>query len=337
MNNSYNNDYYSNQQDNQQPNQMGNGYQGMPPQGGMSNNVLHQMDNENLLREFIGNNYEKIRGGGFNFAAFFFGPFYLFYRKMILWGTILFAIDFVVSTIITVPFLSLFISVAIGALFNKFYVEYAKTEVESIRMSNPHNTLDACIKKGGTSVGSIFLGLIIQCGVDIVLIILSALLGIGMFKNYKRDIEELKKETFVGKFEYNESIKIDDQYTMSIPLDFENKSTSSFFDYYNDSQKENGVCEMTMGAVNNFYEANKYITKIYNYYEAQNGATEVKFEKINNVNWYWTLTTDEKGAVYYYATNNMGKVYLLTFTVNNNAIQECESYRKTIIDTIKAK
>ena len=36
---------------------------------------------EDILVAYVGNNFEKIAGKPFNFAAFFFGNLYLFYRK----------------------------------------------------------------------------------------------------------------------------------------------------------------------------------------------------------------------------------------------------------------
>lgn len=38
-------------------------------------------DNKELLKLYIGQNYESLAYGGFSFCTFFFGPSYLFYRK----------------------------------------------------------------------------------------------------------------------------------------------------------------------------------------------------------------------------------------------------------------
>ena len=52
-------------------------------------------DEKVLLKAFIGKNYEKITNRLFNFSGFFFTSFYFFYRKMFLFGIILFILNFI--------------------------------------------------------------------------------------------------------------------------------------------------------------------------------------------------------------------------------------------------
>ena len=69
------------------------------------NNSSQLIDDE-LLKAFIGNNYEKITTKPFNFAGFFFTTFYMFYRKMFLYALIVFLINLVILNVINDSFYS---------------------------------------------------------------------------------------------------------------------------------------------------------------------------------------------------------------------------------------
>ena len=51
------------------------------------------MDNDKLLKTFIGKNYPKILYNKVSIPGFFFGSYYFLYRKMYLMGFILFLLD----------------------------------------------------------------------------------------------------------------------------------------------------------------------------------------------------------------------------------------------------
>ena len=47
-------------------------------------NTMINIDDDSLIKLFIGNNYNKIVSLKFSFPTFFFGPLYLLYRKQYL-------------------------------------------------------------------------------------------------------------------------------------------------------------------------------------------------------------------------------------------------------------
>ena len=62
---------------------------GVNPSQNTSNNSFEE---EELLKAYVGNNYESIANGGFNIAAFFLGGIYLLYRKCYLFFLLTFLI-----------------------------------------------------------------------------------------------------------------------------------------------------------------------------------------------------------------------------------------------------
>lgn len=149
------------------------------------NNIINQqpISNEEFLRDFIGNNYAKITTRTFNFAGFFFTGFYMFYRKMFLYSILLFFIYLIVLNI-TNSFIVLFvINVVVGFLVNKVYLHYAKNKIEKIRIRNSEKDVNKikaiCSSKGGTSIGKVLLGFIVELCITLVILVVMIIAGIG--------------------------------------------------------------------------------------------------------------------------------------------------------------
>ncbi len=144
-------------------------------------------NNDELLRAFIGNNYEKITTRPFNFAGFFFTTFYMFYRKMFLYGILLFIVNLIISSfIIKNSFIvSILLGIVVGFLINKVYLYYAKKKINKIKLENPQKSNEElkniCSNNGGTSVGKIFLGFLAQFGIAFVAIIIMMFMGLNSF------------------------------------------------------------------------------------------------------------------------------------------------------------
>lgn len=141
------------------------------------------INDEELLKDFIGKNYEKITTRSFNFAGFFFTTFYMFYRKMFLYAIILFLVNLFILNVINNFIVTILFNVAVGFLVNKIYLYYAKNKIDKIKLQNPQkdiNELKAiCSNQGGTSVGKIFLGFLAEIGIAIVVIIVMIIAGFG--------------------------------------------------------------------------------------------------------------------------------------------------------------
>lgn len=162
---------------------------GVNPTPQQSYSTVNTVNDEDLLRAFIGNNYEKITTRHFNIAAFFFNSLYMCYRKMFGYGILTWLVYLVLYIVVNaiVPSLAFILSiglcVVVGLFVNKIYLSYAKKKIAIIKASNPQKSNEElktiCARKGGTSVGEMFSGFLIQFGIALVAIFIMTLIGIG--------------------------------------------------------------------------------------------------------------------------------------------------------------
>jgi len=148
-----------------------------------SETITNSTDDEELLKIFIGKNYEKIKNKPFNFAGFFFTTFYMFYRKMFMYAIILFLINLVVLNVIDNFIITFAFNILVGLFVNKFYLYYAKKKINKIKIKNSQKDINElkslCSSKGGTSVGKIFLGFLAELVIAFVILIIMVIAGIG--------------------------------------------------------------------------------------------------------------------------------------------------------------
>ena len=116
-----------------------------------------------LMKHFIGNNYDSILRGGFSIPSFIFGIWYLAYRKFwklfipLLFGYIFFA-PFVVP-------LTFVINVILGIKFKKEYLKYVEEKIINIRNQNQNLSYEElkgiCKANGGVNKNLILVCIII--------------------------------------------------------------------------------------------------------------------------------------------------------------------------------
>lgn len=146
----------------------------------------NNIDDEELLKAYIGKNYDKITTRPFNVPAFFLGPLYMYYRKMFLYGFLIFI--FMLLLIIFTDRLELnIIGGVIAFIANKLYIYNAKKKIEKIKIKNQDKDINElkkiCEKKGGTSVGKLILGILTQLVVAIIALIITIIVGFSTIIN----------------------------------------------------------------------------------------------------------------------------------------------------------
>lgn len=122
-------------------------------------NNLITNDDEKYFIEFIGKNYNKITQKKFNFAAFFFGGFYLIYRKMYLVGIIWTFLNIFVTCVfplVEVAWYVILIFILASYLIcgfsaNMLYLNHVGTSVLNMKIAKVKDIKSECKKKGGTS------------------------------------------------------------------------------------------------------------------------------------------------------------------------------------------
>ena len=152
---------------------------------------LHKdlIEDDQLKRLFIGDKYDsyykakfdemtpKKQMAGFNFGSFFFGPVWLFYRKMYVYALIYIAFMFVFGMIITIFELpeafdrggSIGIAVSMGFIGNTLYKSFVEKKIKMIVSDSPPTVEEQLKQKGGTNIIAALLFVVVM----IILIMLS--------------------------------------------------------------------------------------------------------------------------------------------------------------------
>lgn len=310
----------------------------------MSSNSKPIKDEE-LLDAFIGDNVEKIKNNPFNFAAFFFTNLYMFYRKMFLYGILVFVINIIVLNIIKNSIVTLLFNVVIGLFVNKIYLYYARKKVAKIKIENPQKSntglKTTCVLKGGTSMGKVLLGIITE--IVLTVLIVTIILGgsiASIFGNIFTGLFSMSQETnstYDGILVYDDSIKTKDEFTISIPNKFEMQSEGSSYDYQFSSNA--GVfddCHFSLGVVKGYNRADNLINQMATYHRDSN-PTEVAKVTINNIDWYYFSYIDSFGTSYFYGTTKNNKAFLFQYDIQQSASSDCPVYREQILNSIKSK
>ena len=147
------------------------------------NYMSNQVNDDDLLKAFIGNNYEKITTKSFNFAGFFLTSFYMFYRKMFLYALLVFIVNLVILNVIDQFIVTLVFNAIVGFTVNKIYLSYAKKKIDLIKVSNSQKSTEElkslCTEKGGTSGIQVVIGLITEIVIAIIILFVMAMIGVG--------------------------------------------------------------------------------------------------------------------------------------------------------------
>lgn len=155
------------------------------------NNI--QYDRQVLVNYYVGNNIDKLRSGGFSWATFFMGIFYVWYRKMYkllaIWIGISIGIG-IIFAFVKVPhgssIASFILTIVMCAKFKKLYMEHAYQEVDKLKEENRGKSQEElneiCAKKGKPTIIPVILYVLIIIAIvgTLVLIaipIISAIIG----------------------------------------------------------------------------------------------------------------------------------------------------------------
>ena len=309
---------------------------------------------EELLKAFIGNNYEKLTTRQFNISAFFFTGAYMFYRKLTGYAILYFLLVLIIQGIFKVIPISIVFNLLVGLFFNKFYVNYAKKRVNKIKNANVHRQPKdiklICMKSGGVSVGNIFLGLLLE--IIITFLLAFALMYAGMsflssnmdsiMESFNKKLQDgINNIDFNATGEYdgatitNTTLIMKDEFIMSVPGVFTNNSETFNYSYsFKEEESDFNKCEFTFESIKGYSTSESLIKQMAKYYK-NDIDIDVTKNTINNLDWYWFKTKDSFSTVYYYGVVKNNKVYLLKYEDGTKNSNDCENYRTQIINSIK--
>ena len=115
-------------------------------------------DDEELLRIFVGKNYDKLKYQKFNLCMFFFGICYTLYRKMWLLSLIMYGISMAVNIILPeLSFIAMLgVNIYLAIKWKDIYIKHCRDKIEELKQTNPNLNKEQFIallaKKGGTTI-----------------------------------------------------------------------------------------------------------------------------------------------------------------------------------------
>lgn len=326
----------------------------------VNNNINQNMvDEEELLKSFIGKNYEKISTRPFNFAAFFFTSFYFLYRKMFLYGLITFVVNLLISNyinffvnnlvifVIAFVMLSLTLSVLSGLFANKLYLHWSKKQVKKIKEQHINKDINEvkfiCNVKGGTGFGHLILGIVIQFIIGLLISIIFMLIwSETRFNNFTFEVtnnsEPIEENaTFEGIIMHDTSIKISDEFMILAPSIFMVDSDSYKYNFeYSSGQGVFNKCSAELYSPEGYSSGENLINQMMNYNKSSNPTTVTQIT-INNIKWYYFSYNNSFGTSYYYGTTKDNKAYIFSYEIQEDAADDCATYKEQILKTITAK
>lgn len=304
---------------------------------------------EELQKAFIGPNYEKITKNPFNIAGFFFTTFYMFYRKMFGYGILVFLLSLIVLNLIKNPIVTFAFNLIIGLFVNQLYISYANKKITQIKNQNQDKEQNEwkriCTEKGGTSIGTMLVGFILEIGITFLLIFLMLALGMtnafgktifGFIKQEQQSTNETNS-TYDGIILTNIDVNIEEEVTLTVPSKFKNNSNEYSYEYeYTYGEEIFNACKFTLYVPSGYVDADNLIAQMSSY-EGTTNASSVSKTTINNLDWYWFYTDDSYNKVYYYGTTKDKKVLLIKYQIGRDVSSDCETYREEIVNSIKPK
>ena len=315
-----------------------------------------EMNDDELLSLYVGNNYGKISQNLFNPSAIVFGPFYYMFRKMFMTGLLIFVGLLFLHHQYENYIVDIVFYLAFGLIFNILYLSKAIRKTNKIKTkysSYDNYTLGRmCTKKGGRSIFQAIFGFII-CVILFFAFCIAFYLDpmtnflrkfgiVFTYENKKIDIRYdkslLEEELFDDKYGFY-LIKSDIPAKKYLKMNFENTkfiniSDNSNYKYVytlgNDSEFD--ACKVELYGLKGYSTSEKFIEAI-----SKTGKEEYSNININNIKWYYIKHSSVSGTAYYYSTMVNGKVFVLRYFKDNTGIYDCLDYSNEVIRSVTLK
>lgn len=281
---------------------------------------------ETLEEAYVGPNYEKIKKGRFSIAAFFFGIYYLIYRKMWLyalgWLALIIAGNILISEYVSILSLGIFIAAGIG--FNKLYMQHVKKKIEKLKDQYSNRSkeelLKICKEKGGVSVGGVIFIFFLIFTIAIIAIVVLSISELGDSFNFDNNSIKAKDNNKIGELSY----EAPSGYELSKYSSESYKSYSSDKDYCNFSIQTRETYS--------YKTEEEYLNNTV-YASIGDKVSEVQTKTINNRDWKLITVENDIIITYHYAILFKDKIYEAEYYVrkeNDNCQVDYEQFMNTL-------
>ena len=322
------------------------------------------MNEEILLKSFIGEKYDKIKNKKFSIPAFLFGGLYYAYRKLYILGFILYILTALITTllpsnannILLKIFLYIVLSTACGICFKPIYMLFSKykiTKIQKQNLQNPEDLLKDCKRKGKTSFIAVIVVIILYA------ICINFIMSKSNTKTHTSNKYNLETETskelsidsnkelsrvtpkengeYSGVLSVNSNVNLNEILKIQIPTIFKKTFLNStyLYDFKYDTESD-GIfdeCNISLNVVNDYSDSTQLINEMSKYHSA---TQTLKTEKINNIEWTSYEDISSIATTYYSATTNNGLVYLLEYSIQRDVKGNKTDYIKYYTDILNS-
>lgn len=322
-----------------------NNYQNTNKKQMQSNNLnqtqqitnLNDFQRKDLLMTYVGFKYEKFSTQVFNIPALIFAEFYLFYRRMTLFG-LLMLISRTLLFVYVNPYISFIINILLAFSFNKIYLYHAKKKINKIEKNNSSLSYaeirEKVIASGGTKQSSAVVAFILYLLVIVATLIIVGAIDIttGPLSNFNIFTILGKNPKFNGKIQYEKNININKYYQIVMPEEIISSSsnTNIIGNIKTNPLAGESTCNYKFNILKDYIDAKDLANQMSKYYKVK----KPKELQINSITWYH-ISYEDNVKVNLYLTTRNKRVYMYEFSEEKNANSTyCEKYNNSIINSI---
>lgn len=295
----------------------------------INNNTSHSMDDvsiteEDLVKSYVGNNYEKIADNSFSFPTFFFSTFYTLYRKMWLYSLLWFLFNCIIKVSFdeyTSMLIFVFINALIAVNFSKLYLQLVRKRVYRIKQNNKNMTnseiMDLCKKKGNTSVLAPVVALLIM--LSFIIFIIMIFFAVELFSA----AEPQDNNMTTNLLQYD------------IPSGF-----SSVSEYSNNYQRFSYMSSTDYCAINIKMKKNYQNKSLEDYFKSsiysslEDKVSDITSKKINGTNWNYVSVSNNKSTKHYLATIKNRDIYEIEYSIYQDDTKYCTNNYEKFINSL---
>ena len=315
--------------------------------------VVPENYKEDLLKVYIGNNYEKVINKTYSFNGLILSYFYLLYRKMYVIPIVLFVICTILVYITDMWFIYLLPCLLFAFLFNKLYIKKAEVYISKINIEEKKygDIKIECKRAGGTSfipvICGLFLFIFIIFGIAFIcaksgskssFINVLELIGIDP-SSFVEEVKPPKpiNTIYSGVFSENKEEKINNVFDITV-IDSFNDSSTDYSYYYNyfSGNGDYDKCEFKLFSPVGYVDSENLASQVKDYYEGNN-SSQIENITINDIHWNKLYYTSSRNVSYVYTTNVNEKVYVIEYNIYESADFNCSLYNDIILQNIKLK
>ena len=245
--------------------------------------------------------------------------------------------------------------------FNVLYILHVKRKVTRISKRNKDKPIgdinNICAISGGTSIGMVFVSIMISIFLGLVIGLAFSILGIAkdflgadinsikdvpkvikdFSKSFKEEYFDFGNNKYMGVAVANYDEDLPKSFTVTVPYVFTNNTTTLHtysYEYYQKGVEE-PTCIFSLYQAKGFEDGEALINKIMEYDSKHGFETSPKEEVvINNIKFINIVSKDDKSDIYYYGTTKNNKAYLAEYIVSHENA-DCVSYKDKVINSIK--